>query len=75
MPNAEAAEDGVRRRPVRNTKSVCRVMGTGIMGILMKAPAAIKAVKSAVNIIMSEKIFFKNRYCQPKVLNRFTDLE
>ena len=50
----EKDERDGRRIAARKTNKVWRVIGTGIIGILMKAPAATRAEKSEINIIMAK---------------------
>lgn len=50
----EKDERDGRRSAARKTNKVWRVIGTGIIGILMKAPAATRAEKSEINIIMAK---------------------
>ena len=52
MRSEEKDERGGRRSADKKTNNVCSVIGTGNIGILIKAPAAIRAVKSEINIIM-----------------------
>ena len=57
----EKDERDGRRSAARKTNKVWRVIGTGIIGILMKAPAATRAEKSEINIIMAKAYIFPLR--------------
>ena len=48
-----AAKLGPNIIPLRRTKKLCRVIGTGPRGILIKAPIAVKAVN-----ILTKAMFF-----------------
>ena len=50
----EKDERDGRRSAARKTNKVWSVIGTGIIGILMKAPAATRDEKSEINIIMAK---------------------
>ena len=54
MRTVEKDERGGRRSADKKTNNVCSVIGTGNIGILIKAPAATKAVKREINIIMAK---------------------
>jgi len=50
-PTAEEPRIGPKMRPERTAKKFCKTMGTGPMGMTIKAPAAVSAAKSAVREI------------------------
>lgn len=51
----EKEERGGRRRAAKKTKSVCNVIGTGNIGILINAPAATRAENKEISIIMAKE--------------------
>ena len=54
MRRDEKDERGGKRSAAKKMNNVWSVIGTGNIGILINAPAATKAVKREINIIMAK---------------------